>query len=82
MSTALPAANTIHQVKVGSTNYDIASKYIHDGTNAYAWSDITNLVTTSFSVKKYTTLPTASANTTREIALVASSDGVDGSYDE
>lgn len=87
MSTTLAAlTNEIYQVKVGNTNYDIAAKYIHDGTNAYAWSDITNLVNTSFSLEVLTELPTANASTyntySKKIVLIASSDGVDGSYDE
>ena len=87
MSTTLAAlTNEIYQVKVGNTNYDIAAKYIHDGTNAYEWSDITNLVNTSFSLEVLTSLPTANASAyntySKKIVLIASGDGVDGSYDE
>lgn len=54
----------IKQIKVGSENYDLAAKYILDGSNLKQWSDITSLLETSFDIVVLSgTLPTANATT-------------------
>lgn len=52
----------IKQIKVGTTDYDIAAKYILDGSgNNKGWSDITSLVENKMSLVALDELPEANA---------------------
>ena len=74
----------IKQVQLGNDVYDLLPKYIQDTSGtAKVWGDIVDLVSSArLAIRVVTTLPTASADTTGAIYLIAETGVESGTYVE
>lgn len=81
---AYESTKVIKQIQINNQDlYDINALYIQDTEgNGKTWSDITSLVTQAFEIKVYTTLPEASAETQKIMALVQETGAESGTYVE
>ena len=80
-------SNYLKQIQIGETLYDFNALAIQDGSgNAKTWSDITNLIETSFSIVVLAELPTADASAyetyKQNIVLIADAQAAAGTYIE